>query len=347
MLLVFGLAIALWGLGYVMRTPHQARWISIGLLLTAVLAIHVILPEGHPLRVATGGSAALWLLLLAFAAMVYLYREVLMKLRAKAETTEQVTAPKVDGPFGQVELERVARHIVLREIGGPGQRQIKDAKILVIGAGGLGSSALMTLAASGVGVIGIVDDDLVENSNLQRQTIHQDQDIGMPKVFSAQAAMAAQNPFVEIRPYNRRLTDEIAEDLFADYDLVLDGTDDTETRYLVNRTAVALGRPLVSGALSQWEGQISVFDPAGGAPCYACVFPVASEPGLAPSCAEAGVFAPLPGIVGAMMAGEALKIVTGAGTSLKGRMLIYDALYGETREVRLKRRADCPVCGGI
>jgi molybdopterin/thiamine biosynthesis adenylyltransferase len=148
-----------------------------------------------------------------------------------------------------------------------------------------------------------------------------------------------------VRPYHRRLEAEIAQELFADYDLILDGTDNFDTRYLSNRIAVAAGKPLISGALSQWEGQISVFDPATEGPCYQCVFPSAPAPELAPSCAEAGVLGPLPGVIGSMMAVEAIKLITNAGTAMRGQMLIYDALYGETRVMRLKSRPDCPICG--
>ncbi|NNF90180.1 MAG: molybdopterin biosynthesis protein, partial [Boseongicola sp.] len=197
----------------------------------------------------------------------------------------------------------------------------------------------------GIGTIGVIDHDTVENSNLQRQVIHTDARIGMPKVFSAEQAMKAQNPFVDVRPYHRKLTAEIAEDLFSDYDVILDGTDDTETRYMVNNTTVALKLPLVSGAISQWEGQISIFDPARGAPCYRCVFPEPAAPGLAPTCAEGGVLGPLPGVIGAMMAVEAVKLIAGAGEPLLGRLLIYDALYADARIIGVKRRDDCPVCG--
>ena len=165
------------------------------------------------------------------------------------------------------------------------------------------------------------------------------------KVFSAAEAVAALNPYTDIRPYNRRLSDEDAETLFEDYDLILDGTDNFETRYLANRVAQKLGKPLISGALSQWEGQLSVFDSKQGTPCYQCVFPQAPAPGLAPSCAEAGVLGPLPGVVGSMMAAEAIKVIAGAGAPLRGEMLIYDALYGESRKITLSRRADCPICG--
>ena len=184
-----------------------------------------------------------------------------------------------------------------------------------------------------------------ENSNLQRQVIHTDARIGMAKVFSAQAAMQAQNPQVSVRPYRRRLTDENARGIFEDYDLILDGTDNFETRYLVNRTCVALGKPLIAAAISQWEGQISTYHPASNGPCYQCVFPQAPALGLAPPCAEAGVLGPLPGVLGAMMAAEAVKELAQAGKSLCGRLMIYDALYGENRVISLKRDPDCAVCG--
>ena len=346
MLLVLALAAALWGLGHLMKAPRAARLYMIALLYVGVLILHLVLPDGHPLREATGQSAALWLILGGALAMVLAYRQVLVRLRARAEVREESGRPApVPGTFGDAELERYARHIVLRELGGAGQKRLKLGRVLVIGAGGLGAPALQYLAAAGVGTIGVIDDDTVENANLQRQVIHRDADIGKPKVFSAEAAMKAQNPHVTVRPYHRRLTEEIAEPLFAEYDVILDGTDNFATRYLANRAAVAAGLPLVSGALSQWEGQLSVFDPARGAPCYRCIFPEAPAPGLAPSCAEAGVLGPLPGVVGAMMAVEAVKLLTDAGQPLRGEMLIYDALWGETRKIALKRRADCPVCG--
>jgi molybdopterin/thiamine biosynthesis adenylyltransferase len=167
----------------------------------------------------------------------------------------------------------------------------------------------------------------------------------MAKVFSAEKAMRALNPFVTVRPYHRRLDEEIAADLVVEYDLVLDGVDNFDTRYLVNRACVAAGVPLVSAALTQWEGQISVFDPARGAPCYQCIFPEAPAPELVPSCAEAGVLGPLPGVMGSMMAAEAVKVIACAGESLRGRLMIFDALYAETRVIAIKPRPDCPVCG--
>ena len=347
MLLVFAMAAAIWGAGWALGMPRAARWPLIGLLFVAVLGIQLLFPAGHPLRGATGGDPALWLLLAGFVALVMGYRHVLGRVRDKArhrEETEETPRPMSD-KLSETELERYARHIVLRELGGPGQMRLRRARVLVIGAGGLGAPALQYLAAAGVGTIGVIDDDVVENANLQRQVIHRDADIGMPKVFSAKAAMEAQNPHVTVRPYHRRLDEEIADDLFDDYDLVLDGTDNFDTRYLANRVAVAKGLPLISGALSQWEGQLSIFDPSRGAPCYQCVFPEAPAAGLAPSCSEAGVLGPLPGVVGAMMAVEAIKLLADAGAPLRGEMLIYDALWSETRKIGLKRRADCPVCG--
>lgn len=344
MVLVLGLCAGLWGLGIVMGTPQRLRWAAIGAVLGAVIVLQLLLPEGHGARMATGETAAPWLLLIAMAAIVFGYRWGLAKLRASA----QGGAPAVvaDAPlFSETELNRYARHIVMREIGGPGQKALKQAKVLVIGAGGLGAPALQYLAAAGVGTIGVVDDDVVEGANLQRQIIHRDQDIGMPKVFSAKAAMEAQNPFVTVRPYHRRLGTQDAETLIGDYDLVLDGCDNFETRYLVNAACVALKKPLISGALSQWEGQLSVFDPAQNAPCYRCIFPQAPAPELAPSCAQAGVLGPLPGVVGSMMAVEAVKLITRAGAPLRGELLIYDALYGESRKIGLQRRADCATCG--
>lgn len=345
MVLVLGLAALLWGLGVLMGTPRRSRFTLIAALFGVVLLAHLVLPDGHPIRLATGESPALWLLLGGFAVIGVVYGRFVSALRRRAEQQAPQAPAQPAGTFSETELNRYARHIVLREIGGPGQKRMKQARVLVIGAGGLGAPALQYLAAAGIGTIGVIDDDVVENANLQRQVIHRDQDIGMPKVFSAQAAMEAQNPAVTVRPYHRRLDPEIAAELFADYDVILDGTDNFNTRYLSNATAVAAGKPLISGALSQWEGQLSVFDPAHDGPCYQCIFPEAPAPGLAPSCAEAGVIGPLPGVIGAMMAVEAIKVVTDAGAPLRGQMLIYDALFGETRTIRLKPRPDCPICG--
>ena len=344
MIMVGTMAITLWVIGAVMKVPYAVRWNMMAILIVGVMIIHVILPNGHPLRMAMGGDARLWAIIFGFGVLVWLYRKFLNSLRARVAQREEPVV-KSDS-FTPTELDRYARHIILREVGGPGQKALRDAKVLVVGAGGLGAPALQYLAAAGVGTIGVIDDDAVENANLQRQVIHADRNIGVPKVHSAAEAMTAQNPFVAVKPYHRRLTEEIAAELFADYDIILDGSDNFDTRYLVNRTAVAARKPLVAAALTQWEGQISVYDPADGTPCYACVFPDAPDPSLVPSCAEAGVIGPLPGVIGSMMAVEAVKLLTGAGESLGGRLLIYDALYAETRTIVIKRRADCPVCGG-
>ncbi|MBK1636226.1 HesA/MoeB/ThiF family protein [Rhodovulum adriaticum] len=341
---LLALAVALWLLGAVMKVSRGARWAMIGALYLAVLGVQVLMPEGHALRTAIGGTPQGWFALGLVAALVVAYRLALGALRRRAAPPAQAGTPK--GPLSPTELDRYARHIVLREVGGPGQRKLKEAKVLVVGAGGLGSPALLYLGAAGVGTLGVVDDDIVSASNLQRQVIHTDARIGMPKVFSAQAALSAQNPFVEVRPYHRRLDAETAEALFAEYDLVLDGSDNFDTRDMVNRAAVRTATPLVAGAIAQWEGQVSLYDPAHGTPCYACIFPQAPAPGLAPSCAEAGVIGALPGIIGSMMAMEAIKHITGAGQTLAGRMAVHDALYSESRVIALKRRADCPVCGG-
>lgn len=342
---VLALMATVWAFGAALNVARTKRWVLIGIIYVAVLLVQLTLAQDTPLRVAMGGSIGPWLVLGAGFVLMIAYHAALGRLRRKAqkrsaEMTNNTPAPTFTG----VELDRYARHIMLREIGGLGQKKLKNARVLVIGAGGLGSPVLLYLAAAGVGTIGVVDDDLVDNSNLQRQVIHRDADIGTPKVFSAEAAMKAQNPYCNVRPYHRRLTHENAADLFADYDLVLDGTDNFETRYLVNRICVALDKPLISGALTQWEGQISTFDPASNGPCYQCIFPKAPAAGLAPSCAEAGVVGPLPGIIGSMMALEAVKEITGAGDGMRGQMLIYDALYTETRKITLKRRSDCPVC---
>ncbi|OIQ71655.1 putative adenylyltransferase/sulfurtransferase MoeZ [mine drainage metagenome] len=343
MMLVLALIAGLWGLGWLMKAPVRARLVMIGVLMAGVMLEQLLLPDGHPLRAATGGSAKVWLVLAGLLALILGYGALVRQLKARA--TPPATAPS--GSFADAELDRYARHIMLREIGGPGQKALKSARVLVIGAGGLGSPVLLYLAAAGVGMIGVVDDDKVDASNLQRQVIHTDARIGMPKVFSAEAQMRALNPFITVRPYNRRLDDAAAREMFGDYDLILDGSDNFDTRYMVNRVAAETGKPLISAAITQWEGQISLYDPIHGSPCYECIFPTRPAPGLVPTCAEAGVVAPLPGVIGAMMALEAVKHLTGAGQTLAGEMLIYDGLWGETRKLQLTRRDDCPVCAGL
>jgi molybdopterin/thiamine biosynthesis adenylyltransferase len=299
------------------------------------------LPADQTLRRILGDDLRVWAAVTILAVLGLGYAWLLTRLKARAMTDQPKTAPST---FTPAELDRYARHILLREIGGPGQKALKNARVLVIGAGGLGSPALLYLAAAGVGCIGIMDADVVDASNLQRQIIHKDKGIGLAKVQSAREAILALNPYVTVRPYQRRFDADTAA-VLQDYDLVLDGSDNFDTRYLVNKMAAQAGIPLISAAITQWEGQISLYDPAHGMPCYECIFPDRPAPGLVPTCAEAGVAAPLPGVIGAMMAMEAVKHITQAGLTLRGRLLIHDALYAETRVIEITRRSDCPVCG--
>lgn len=255
-----------------------------------------------------------------------------------------VEPPAKEG-FSEVELDRYARHIVLRELGGQGQARLAKSRVLVVGAGGLGSPVLQYLAAAGVGTIGVIDDDTVSLSNLQRQVLFDEDVLGQPKVFAAQKRMRALNPHVEVLPYARQLDANNAADLIAEFDLVVDGCDSFATRSLVNAACVAASVPLVSGAISQWDGQVSLFDPAQGTPCYACIFDKEPDAGAAPSCAEGGVLGALPGVIGSMMAVETVKYLAKAGQPLQGRMMIYDALYASVRTVKIAKRDGCAVCG--
>lgn len=345
---VFALAVVIWAIATLFRLPLRLKLGFLAGLWAVVVLINLTLPPGAALREATGGDARPWLVLAGVLALVLAYRAALAALRRRS-IPEETIAVQGDKPpvFTETELNRYARHIILREVGGPGQRKLKEARVLVIGAGGLGAPVLLYLAAAGVGTLGVVDDDTVDGSNLQRQIIHTDARIGMPKVFSAQEQVAALNPFVTLRPYHRRLTEADAETLFAEYDLILDGTDNFDTRYMVNRVAARLGKPLIAAAITQWEGQIGLYDPARGGACFECVFPERPAPGLVPSCAEAGVIGPLPGVLGAMMAVEAIKELTGAGEGLRGQLLIHDALYAETRKIATRPRPGCAACGAI
>ncbi len=242
--------------------------------------------------------------------------------------------------FGEEEVERYARHLVLRELGGPGQQRLRAARVLVVGAGGLGAPAALYLAAAGVGVIGLADPDTVGLSNLQRQVLYATADVGALKVDVAARRLADLNPHVQVDAHAVRLSVDNARDLVAGHDLVLDGTDDFATRFAVNAACVAQGVPLVSGALGRWTGQVGVFE---GRPCYRCLVP--DVPPGAETCAAVGVVGALAGVVGSMMALEAVKRLTGAGEPLAGRLLIYDGLAGESRTVRVGADPTCPVCG--
>ncbi len=240
---------------------------------------------------------------------------------------------------------RYSRHLLIPEVGEEGQLKLLNARVLLIGAGGLGSPASLYLAAAGVGKLGIVDADVVDESNLQRQIVHSTQTLGVPKVQSAKAVIEALNPDVTVVPFEERLTSENIDRILADgWDVIVDGADNFPTRYLVNDASIWHDIPVVHGSIYRFEGQVTVFKPNEG-PCYRCLFPQPPPPELAPSCAEGGVLGVLPGIIGSLQANETLKLVLGTGEPLVGRLLLFDALATELSEVALKRDPDCPVCG--
>jgi molybdopterin/thiamine biosynthesis adenylyltransferase/rhodanese-related sulfurtransferase len=240
---------------------------------------------------------------------------------------------------------RYSRHLLIPEVGEEGQLKLLDSKVLLIGAGGLGSPASLYLAAAGVGRIGIVDADVVDESNLQRQIVHSTESLGEPKVESAKRTIEALNPDVEVVAYKERLTSENIERILADgWDVIVDGADNFPTRYLVNDASIWHKIPVVHGSIYRFEGQVTVFKPYEG-PCYRCLFPTPPPPELAPSCAEGGVLGVLPGVIGSLQASEALKLALGIGEPLVGRLLLFDALAATFDEVKLRRDPDCPVCG--
>jgi len=239
---------------------------------------------------------------------------------------------------------RYSRHLLIPEVGEAGQQKLLDAKVLLIGAGGLGSPAALYLAAAGVGTLGVVDADVVDDSNLQRQVIHTTDRLGIPKVESARLTIEALNPDVKVIKHEVRLDQSNVLDIFAQYDIILDGTDNFATRYLINDACVLLGKPNAHGSIFRFEGQATTFVPGEG-PCYRCLFPTPPPPELAPSCAEAGVLGLLPGTVGVIQATEVAKLILGIGQPLIGRLLTYDALEMEFRELRLSRDPNCPMCG--
>ncbi len=249
----------------------------------------------------------------------------------------------------EAQLDRYARHLILPEVGGAGQQKLLAARVLAVGAGGLGAPVLLYLAAAGVGALGVIDDDAVDISNLQRQVIHASARVGRPKVESAASAIAALDPAIRVETHGERLTAANAARLFADYDLILDGSDNFATRYLVNDAAIAAGRTLVSGAVLRFDGQVSTFKPHAGPdhPCYRCLFPEPPPPDSAPACSEAGILGAVAGVVGTLMATEALKELLALGEGLSGRLLLYDALAASTRTIRFRRRPDCPACGAV
>ena len=246
--------------------------------------------------------------------------------------------------LGNDEILRYSRHLIMPEVGMEGQLKLKQAKVLMIGTGGLGAPLGLYLAAAGIGKIGMVDFDTVDMTNLQRQVIHGTADIGRPKLDSAADRMNDINPYVEIEKYETMLTSENALEIFKDYDVVVDGTDNFPTRYLVNDACVLLGKPNAYGSIFRFEGQATVFHHNGG-PCYRCLYPEPPPPGLVPSCAEGGVLGILPALVGSIQATETIKIILGKGETLSGRLVLYDALKMKFRELKLRRNPECPVCG--
>jgi molybdopterin/thiamine biosynthesis adenylyltransferase/rhodanese-related sulfurtransferase len=242
------------------------------------------------------------------------------------------------------EILRYSRHLILPDVGVEGQRKLKAAKVLLIGAGGLGSPLALYLSAAGVGTIGIVDFDVVDVTNLQRQVLHGTDDVGTPKLTSAKKRIAQVNPHVQVNAYEVPLTSENALEIIKDYDIVIDGTDNFPTRYLVNDACVLLGKPNVYGSIYRFEGQASVFATKDG-PCYRCLYPEPPPPGLVPSCAEGGVLGVLPGLVGTIQATEGIKLILGIGESLSGRLLLIDALGAHFRTVKLRKDPNCPACG--
>jgi Dinucleotide-utilizing enzymes involved in molybdopterin and thiamine biosynthesis family 2 len=249
--------------------------------------------------------------------------------------------------FTEEQIKRYARHIILPEVGGKGQEKLLNSKVLVIGAGGLGSPAILYLAAAGVGTIGIVDFDVVDFSNLQRQVIHNTERVGTPKVESAKKTVEMLNPDVKVITYNTRISKENIMDIIKDYDVVLDGTDNFPTRFLINDACYFAGKPLVSAAMLRFEGQVSVFDfrMKEKSPCYRCLFPEPPPPGLVPSCQEAGILGSIGGIMGCIQATEAIKLILGIGEPLVGKLLIMDALSMDFRKVKLRKDPNCPLCG--
>jgi adenylyltransferase/sulfurtransferase len=243
------------------------------------------------------------------------------------------------------EIRRYSRHLILPEVGLAGQKKIKAASVLCVGAGGLGSPIAMYLAAAGIGKIGIVDFDTVDLSNLQRQILHTDADVGRSKAQSAKETIAGINPHTEVVIHNTRISSENALDLIRPYDIVVDGTDNFPTRYLTNDACVLLKKPNVYGSIFRFEGQASVFAPHLGGPCYRCLYPEPPPPGMVPSCAEGGVLGVLPGIIGCIQATEILKLAIGKGTSLTGRLVLFNALDMKFRELKLRRDPACPICG--
>ena len=341
-LAVLSFLVLVWLIARHFGVSQNLRAVSVFIILIFILGTLFIIPETNSFSIVMGGWAP-WATISFLFCITFLFRLFIDVLRNKSKDVYLSDVKEAD-EFSNHELERYSRHILLKELGGLGQRRIKDSSVLIIGAGGLGAPVIQYLAASGVGTIGIIDHDKVSLSNLQRQVIYPAKQVGEQKVFSAADAIYQLNSNVNVRPYNRRLNSEIAEEIFSEYDVVVDGTDNFETRYISNSAAVITKKYLVSGALSQWEGQVSVYAPHKGGPCYACVFPSPPKDDLALTCSEGGVFSPLPGVIGSVMAVETLKILSHSGNTLLGQMFIYDSLKGESRKIKINPSKTCPIC---
>ncbi len=281
---------------------------------------------------------------------IYVNKQEINALQGKQtplkEGDEVAVIPALAGgstAFTPEQVVRYSRHIIMPQVGSTGQRKLMDAKVLIVGAGGLGSPAGLYLAMAGVGTIGFVDFDTVDLSNLQRQVLHHTKDVGRPKIESARDTIAAYNPDVKVIGHNEPLTSDNAMEIIPQYDIVLNGADNFATRYLVNDACYFAGKPLVDGSIFTFDGQLTVFIPGKG--CYRCLYPAPPPPGLVPNCAEAGVLGVLPGVVGCIQAIEAIKLILDLGDSLNGRLLLFDALAMEFRQVKLRRDPDCPLCG--
>jgi len=263
-----------------------------------------------------------------------------------ADGDEVALIPAIAGgaiPFTEEQIKRYSRHIILPEVGGKGQRKLLNSSVLLVGAGGLGCPAALYLAAAGVGRLGIVDFDRVDLSNLQRQILHHTHDVGRPKVLSAVDTIADINPGVKVEPYEAQLSSENVKEIIGGYDVIVNGCDNFPTRYLLNDACYFLKKPMVDGSIFRFEGQVTVFFPGKG--CYRCLYPAPPPPGLVPSCAEAGVLGVLCGIIGSLQALEAIKLILGTGEPLINRLLFFDALTLEFRQVKIRRDPECPVCG--
>src|SRR5438105_551397 len=262
-----------------------------------------------------------------------------------ATTTQTPTGRKPAAGLSKEEILRYSRHLIMPEVGMEGQLKLKNAKVLLIGTGGLGAPLGLYLAAAGVGKLGLVDFDVVDFTNLQRQVTFGTSDVGKPKSEAARSRLANLNPDIQIQSFETQVTSANALELFKDFDVIVDGTDNFPTRYLVNDACILLRKPNVYGSIFRFEGQASVFAPHLGGPCYRCLYPEPPPPGMVPSCAEGGVLGVLPGIIGCIQATEILKLAIGKGTSLVGRLVLFDALDMKFRELKLRRDPQCPVCG--